>query len=99
VKYWIVIDEISETEDFIHVSWKGSIDEDEYHCKSVINFNELKTGDLERAIFSYLFKELEKLHSTCKERKERRRKLEEMRGKKYDDATWVLAEKLERKGK
>jgi len=95
VKYWIVIDEITETEDFIHVSWKGAIDEDEYHCKSIINLDELGNGDMERAIFAYLYKELKRLHSCSDERKKRGRKLLSMKGKKYDDPTWVLAEKLD----
>ena len=99
MKYWIVIDEISLTEDFIHVRWKGSIDGDEFHCKSVIGLNELKDEDLERAIFSWLFKQLEESHAGSEKKKDMERKLESMKGKKYDDATWVLAEKLEGKGK
>lgn len=97
MKYWIIIDEIKESEDFFHVSWRGAIDGDEFHCRSVIQIDKLKDGDLERAIFSYIFKELEKLHATSEERKARGRKLESMKGKRYDDETWILAEKLDKK--
>ena len=96
MKYWIVIDEIYMSDEFIHVRWKGSIDGDEFHYKSVIGLNELKEENLEKAIFSWLYKELEKSHAGSEKKKEQVRKLESMKGKKYDDETWVLAEKLDK---